>query len=516
MAVKSSYATADLHNAVEEIRAGVGLSVRATARKYGIPSSTLHDHLSGKYHKQGAGGPTVLAEAVEREIALSCTTLADMGFGLSRDVVEVVVFEYLRDNEIPNPFTGGVPGNDWWRRFMSRWPSLTERKPQHLTKARSRAGCKEVIDAWFDRVKEVLTTAGLDPTDPKIAVRLWNCDETGFCTSSSATKLIVKRGAKQVHEVGGGSGHEYITVQCCGSASGERLPPFILYKGKNMYRRWMEGGPAGALYGVTDSGWMDASNFLSWFNKLLVPAVSHLTATAPVVLFFDGHHSHISLELIREARDKNIVILCLPPNTTHLLQPLDVGVFAPLKSTWRKVLKSYKLSTRGQKVSKETFPSLIAELWEVSFTPAHCKGGFRGAGLFPFSREHILGKLPPTASPEPHPDTSEEEEEPAITRIACTHCGHKLPTTPVVKTHIVSYFAGILEVKESAPKIGQRNNLRIRVEGEAITSDEFMEMLEAHKIAKEKEKKEKGKKAKKQQKETENKGKDGKLMLYIK
>ena len=64
----------------------------------------------------------------------------------------------------------------------------------------------------------------------------------------------MQAGVSALHEVGGGSGREYTTVHVCCSASGERLPPFILYKGKNMYQRWMEGGPAGAVYGVTGSG----------------------------------------------------------------------------------------------------------------------------------------------------------------------------------------------------------------------------------------------------------------------
>ncbi len=32
----------------------------------------------------------------------------------------------------------------------------------------------------------------------------------------------------------GGTGHEFYTVLGCGSASGQRLAPFILYKGKNI------------------------------------------------------------------------------------------------------------------------------------------------------------------------------------------------------------------------------------------------------------------------------------------
>ena len=98
-----------------------------------------------------------------------------------------------------------------------------------------------------------------------------------------------------------------------------------------------------------DSGWMDSPNYLSWFTKLFLPAVAHLTKTAPVFLIQDGHHSHISLELIRRARDNNIVILCLPSNTTHLLQPFGIAIFAPIKNEWKKILKQYKLETKGQK-----------------------------------------------------------------------------------------------------------------------------------------------------------------------
>ena len=53
-----------------------------------------------------------------------------------------------------------------------------------------------------------------------------------------------------------------------------------------------------------------------------------------------------------------------------------------------------------------------------------------------------------------------------------------MPATPVVKTRIISYFAGILEIRGDRPNIGERNNLKVRVEGEAITSDEFQELLE--------------------------------------
>ena len=49
--------------------------------------------------------------------------------------------------------------------------------------------------------------------------------------------------------------------------------------------------------------------------------------TQPVVMLHDGHKSHISLNLLDWADEKNIKLFVLPAHTSHFLQPLDVGCF---------------------------------------------------------------------------------------------------------------------------------------------------------------------------------------------
>ena len=73
-------------------------------------------------------------------------------------------------------------------------------------------------------------------------------EETGFRTSSLSTKIWAKRGERQEHETGEGSRQEYINDLATGCADRTRLPPFVVYKGKNLWRRWMQGGPAGCMY----------------------------------------------------------------------------------------------------------------------------------------------------------------------------------------------------------------------------------------------------------------------------
>ena len=51
-----------------------------------------------------------------------------------------------------------------------------------------------------------------------------------------------------------------------------------------------------------------------------------------------------------------------PPHVTHLIQPLDVSVFGPVKNEWRKILKMYQIETHASVITKEDFPSLLAKI----------------------------------------------------------------------------------------------------------------------------------------------------------
>jgi hypothetical protein len=57
------------------------------------------------------------------------------------------------------------------------------------------------------------------------------------------------------------------------------------------------------------------------------------------LLLCDDHDSHISTQFVSFCIDHNIILFLLPLHSSHLLQPLDVGVFGPIK---RKI--AYALS----------------------------------------------------------------------------------------------------------------------------------------------------------------------------
>jgi hypothetical protein len=113
--------------------------------------------------------------------------------------------------------------------------------------------------------------------------------------------------------------------------TGEVLPPFIIYNGKNFLQRWMEDAPSNILFSMSKSGWIEETNFSEWFDKVFMSAVKSLLDTGPVFLLLDSCTSHHSIPMLQSARENGIIIYCLPPHATHILQPLDVCLFSPLK-----------------------------------------------------------------------------------------------------------------------------------------------------------------------------------------
>ena len=58
----------------------------------------------------------------------------------------------------------------------------------------------------------------------------------------------------------------------------------------------------------------------------------HVPPTRPVLLIQDGHSTHVSIELVELARENGVYLLCLPSHSSHVLQPLDVGIYKFLKT----------------------------------------------------------------------------------------------------------------------------------------------------------------------------------------
>ena len=199
-------------------------------------------------------------------------------------------------------------------------------------------------------------------------------------------KFIVQKGRKKVHCQTSGNKAQ-ITVLACGNAAGCMIPPMVIFEGKRLNPEWTKGEVPDTLYGMSDKGWTDMELFSYWMSDLFI---AHIPPAHPIILLLDGYSSHYEPGTISLAAKQGVVILCLPPHTTHVSQPLDVSFFRPLKVYWSEACHGYMQDNPGRVITKYQFSSLFSAAWYKAIKPKNILSGFQKAGICPFNAEAIV------------------------------------------------------------------------------------------------------------------------------
>lgn len=157
---------------------------------------------------------------------------------------------------------------------------------------------------------------------------------------------------------------------CC--ADGSWIPPLIIFKGLRWNDELKKDCLPGALVKLSPKGWISAEIFLEWFQFF----IQTIPENRPVLLLMDSHSSHVTPEVIRLAKQNQIYLFTFPAHTTHLLQPLDVGIYRSLKAAWSKTLNSYMLQHPNDKPNRYNFHSIFNEPYLNSFNISNIRNSF--------------------------------------------------------------------------------------------------------------------------------------------
>ncbi|KAJ4446187.1 hypothetical protein ANN_12880 [Periplaneta americana] len=189
-------------------------------------------------------------------------------------------------------------------------------------------------------------------------------------------KIIARRGCRHPEKIIDHSQTSF-SVMFTGSASGHLLPPYMVYRAENMYNSWTEGGPEGTRYNQSKNSWFNMAIFKDYFYSLVLPYFKRFDDALP--------------------KKYNIRFMLMPPNSTHLCQPLDVAFFRPLKVKWAEVLHKWKTTHRGT-IPKDHFPRLLKScldsLNQNGSAEKNLKAGFKGSGIYPINKNEVLKRIP--------------------------------------------------------------------------------------------------------------------------
>ncbi|XP_072389692.1 uncharacterized protein [Diabrotica undecimpunctata] len=141
--------------------------------------------------------------------------------------------------------------------------------------------------------------------------------------------------------------------------------------------------------GRSDNGWMTAETFYQYIANVFYPHLIENNIKLPVILFVDGHKSHLSYQLSVLCNELQIEVIALYPNATRILQPCDVSIFRPLKEAWRQSVREWEEQHPGGVVNKVVFASILEQAIKKSCKTETVVNGFKACGLFPFNADAI-------------------------------------------------------------------------------------------------------------------------------
>lgn len=381
---RGNYTEETLRLAVEAVKNG--FSVNGASKNYGIPRKTLERKLKSNVLTTGKMGPdSMLGQVNENKLVLHIKKAQKYGFPMTVSDVRKLAYNFAESLQINHKFNKelGIAGSDWFRSFLRRHPDLSIRKAEGVSLGRGQGMNRVDVGNYFKLLEATLKENELFDKPGSI----YNVDETGLQLNNRPGHVLAEKGAKDVVTITSGEKGETISCIACCNAEGVFLPPVCVFKGKNLKPEWTDSMPSGShIVMAQKSAYVTATIFLNWFTKHFLPRKGEGKA----LLILDGHSSHCSsVELLETAEAANVILLCLPPHTTHYLQPLDRAFFKSLKSFYYQACREWMQNKPGRKLGRLQFGELLTKSWGKSATVGNALSGFAATGIFPWNPDSI-------------------------------------------------------------------------------------------------------------------------------
>ncbi|RAL61711.1 hypothetical protein DID88_002779 [Monilinia fructigena] len=289
-----------IQNAIIALQLKEFKSIRKAAEYFEVPKSTLIARVAGrKSRTQSHEMAQILSNAEENTLVRWISRLTITGFPATPMLVKEMADEIrlrrvqVASSRIPTSTEILPIGHEWIYRFQKRHPELKTCHSRQLESNRAKEATPENIQAWFD----------------------------AFLDSTQKSNWKVTAGKQ-----------EWITAFECVNAAGKALSPMLIFKAQNTNSAWIpKDTPQSWQFSTSANGWTSNIHGLEWLKRVFEPESKKVSGDRPRLLIMDGHSSHITGSFIAFCIEKDIDLLILPPHCSHLLQPLDIAVYGPMK-----------------------------------------------------------------------------------------------------------------------------------------------------------------------------------------
>jgi hypothetical protein len=226
-----------------------GMKVRVASRHFGIPQTSLRNHLYGRVISRERGSQSVLKKEEEKKLMHYFFKMQDLGHPLTSGQLRLKVAQATQTRETPWS-AAGVPGKSWLRSFKHRHPEISSRKSQGLEMGRARGLCLSSAATLYYNLEELYNNSKYPPN------HIWNCDETSVQAGrSGGATVLAKTGSTSVHSIEPDQ-REHFSILSCINAQGGYIPNFYILKGTYFLQDYVKRCEDNVVMAMQPNAWI--------------------------------------------------------------------------------------------------------------------------------------------------------------------------------------------------------------------------------------------------------------------
>ncbi|EED16233.1 conserved hypothetical protein [Talaromyces stipitatus ATCC 10500] len=362
--------------AISDLKNGRIRSVRKAAEIYNISRSTLQNRINGMpYRAEKRANNHKLTQSEEDSLVKWVLDLDRRGLpprhSLVREMANYMLLQ--RGNQ--------QVGENWVTKLTKRRPEIDSKFSRRYNYERAKCEDPKIIREHFDRVRAAILEYGILPED------IYNFDETGFAMGlCSSAKVITGSDRYARPKLLQPGNREWVTAIEATNSTGWAVPSYIIFKAKkNVRLGWFDDLPSDWRINISENG-------LEWLTTHFIPYINDRTMGKYRMLILDGHGSHLTAEFDRICTENNIIPICMPPHSSHILQPLDVGCFAVLKRHYGQLVEQ-RMRLGFNHIDKMDFLMAFPQARTVAYKAQTIRNSFTATGLVPFNPDRVIQQL---------------------------------------------------------------------------------------------------------------------------
>lgn len=283
----------------------------------------------------------------------------------------------------------GEPSYSWVDAFVKRNSQYIKKKKAKQVPVNRVTGANPLaIERYMECLDNLMSKHRYHPS------LVFNFDETGVSIDKRPSSVVVpnQKGVEGVTPALPQRIH--FTMGVTIGSDGSLLPPFVILPGARVPELpefLLEWG----LFSAQQNGWITIELFEQWAQTILIPFVREKRSSEGdenlrALLLVDNHSTRRNEELLKELEEQKIDVVFLPPNTSHISQPLDVLVFGGMKNLLARRIQRRILPEDPLPVARAVLIESAIESVESVATRSTIRKAFELTGISPLNKDILL------------------------------------------------------------------------------------------------------------------------------